>query len=216
MSDFNFNVAEIKFAPPDPVYLIEYVAKVSNPEGQDKEWERGRLLKYLVNNQHWSPLEMVNMLMYIETTRDIARQLLRHRSFTFQEFSQRYAAVKSTLVFKEARRQDSKNRQNSIDDLDEKIKNEWNDIQIRVEREASNSYDRAIKIGIAKEVARVILPEGMTPSRLYVNGSVRSWYHYCQLRMENGTQLEHKDLATKCNNALSSIMPELFTFGEVK
>ena len=215
MSAFDFNEVELVDCAQDPVNLIEYVAKVSNPDGQKEEWERGRLLKYLVANQHWSPLEMVNVLMYVETTRDIARQLLRHRSFTFQEFSQRYAAVDvANFTFKDARRQDTKNRQNSIDDLDAETKEAWYSIQSRVELAAQFGYAEALELGIAKEVARVILPEGMTPSRLYVNGSVRSWYHYCQLRCGNGTQLEHQDLAVKINNKLASRMPELFQIKE--
>lgn len=216
MGNFNFNQASILLAPPDPIHTIEYVAKVSNPDGQKEDWERGRLLKYLVKNKHWSPLEMCNVLMYVETTRDIARQLLRHRSFTFQEFSQRYQAVTTDFVFKDARRQDEKNRQNSIDDMDEDTKNAWYDIQAKIEKNVQLGYSEALELGIAKEVARVILPEGMTMSRLYINGSVRSWLHYCQLRIANGTQLEHQDLAIKCNKALHGIMPELFTVDQTE
>ena len=209
MDNFDFNKASILLAPPDPVHTIEYVAKVSNPDGQKEDWERGRLLKYLVRNQHWSPLEMCNVLMYVETTRDIARQLLRHRSFTFQEFSQRYAAVDASFAIKHARRQDDKNRQNSIDDMSDDVKKKWLQIQGRVAQEVSFGYADALEMGIAKEVARVILPEGMTMSRLYVNGTFRSWITYIALREKNGTQLEHQDLALKCKAAILTVAPEL-------
>lgn len=213
---FNFNKVHIEICPEDPVHKIEYFAKVSNPAGQQKEWEKGRLLKYLIKNQHWSPLEMVNVTMYAETTRDIARQLLRHKSFSFQEFSQRYAEVESGFEFKSARRQDIHNRQNSIDDMYPEEREAWYDIQRNVEKVVTEGYREALRLGIAKEVARAILPEGMTMSRLYIQGSVRSWYHYCELRTGNGTQLEHQDLALKCKKALSKVMPELFVMDQLE
>ena len=187
--------------------LVAFCARVSNPTNQNNTVTNERLIKYLINNQHWSPLEMVNICLEIETTRDIARQILRHRSFSFQEFSQRYAVADLGVVFREARLQDSKNRQNSIEVDDEHLQNEWNDIQDRVSEISEQAYKWAIEHGIAKEQARAVLPEGMTMSRLYMNGTLRSWVHYIQLRSGNGTQKEHREVAIACANAIETIFP---------
>jgi len=187
--------------------LVAFCARVSNPTNQNNTVTNERLIKYLINNQHWSPLEMVNICLEIETTRDIARQILRHRSFSFQEFSQRYAIADLGFVFREARLQDSKNRQNSIEVDDEHLQNEWNDIQDGVSAMSEQAYKWAIEHGIAKEQARAVLPEGMTMSRLYMNGSLRSWVHYIQLRSGNGTQKEHREVAIACANAIETIFP---------
>jgi thymidylate synthase (FAD) len=187
--------------------LVAFCARVSNPTNQNNTVTNERLIKYLINNQHWSPLEMVNICLEIETTRDIARQILRHRSFSFQEFSQRYAVADLGVVFREARLQDSKNRQNSIEVDDEHLQNEWNDIQDGVSAMSEQAYKWAIEHGIAKEQARAVLPEGMTMSRLYMNGTLRSWVHYIQLRSGNGTQKEHREVAIACANAIETIFP---------
>lgn len=188
------------FLPKD---IISYCARVSNPANQENYATADRLLAYCAKNQHWSPFEMVNIVMEIETTRDIARQILRHRSFSFQEFSQRYAAVADMSPPRETRLQDNKNRQNSIeleyehaDDFD--LAQNWAYEQQKVLDLVEGLYQWAIDNGIAKEQARVILPEGLTISRLYMNGTLRSWIHYCQLRMGNGTQKEHRAIATEC------------------
>ena len=184
------------FLPKD---IISYCARVSNPANQENYSTADRLLAYCVRNEHWSPFEMVNVVMEIETTRDIARQILRHRSFSFQEFSQRYAAVDETAwISREARLQDTKNRQNSIEVDDRELEEAWTASQREVWLTAIDEYNWAIEQGIAKEVARAILPEGLTMSRLYMNGTLRSWIHYCQLRMGNGTQKEHREVATEC------------------
>lgn len=178
--------------------LVAYVARVSNPTNQNNP-EYARLLKYLEKNKHWSPFEMVHVLMEIQTTRDIARQILRHRSFAFQEFSQRYAEVDSTsFVTREVRLQDTKNRQNSIETVNENLSNSWTAKQQQITHESKLAYKWAIENGIAKEQARVVLPEGLTMSRMYMSGSLRSWIHYCELRMANGTQKEHRELANIC------------------
>lgn len=177
--------------------LISYCARVSNPKNQDNFKTAAKLLKYMVDNQHWSPFEMVNIVMEIETTRDIGRQILRHRSFSFQEFSQRYATVQD-YQYSEARLQDTKNRQNSIETDDEYLQEMWENMQEHVILSAIDSYEWAIEKGIAKEVARKVLPEGLTSTRMYMNGTLRSWIHYCQLRMGNGTQKEHQEIAIKC------------------
>lgn len=185
--------------------LISYCARVSNPKNQDNYSTSGKLLKYLINNQHWSPFEMVSLTMEIETTRDIGRQILRHRSFSFQEFSQRYAESGEEFPDKdmrECRLQDMKNRQNSLETDNDMLRMNWLLAQTRVQEIALREYNWAIKAGIAKEVARSILPEGLTMSRIYMCGTLRSWIHYCQLRMENGTQKEHQDIADKCWNIL--------------
>jgi thymidylate synthase (FAD) len=180
---------------------------VSNPSNQHNTETNEKLIKYLTKNKHWSPLEMVNVCLEIETTRDIARQILRHRSFSFQEFSQRYAVADLGTVTRDARIQDTKNRQNSIETDDEKLQNEWADMQERVSEITGNAYKWAIGKGIAKEQARAVLPEGMTVSRLYMNGTLRSWVHYIQLRSANGTQKEHQEVAIACAKAIEHIFP---------
>lgn len=176
--------------------LIAYCARVSNPTNQLNTDTSTKLLAYLMREAHWSPFEMVNLLIEVKTTRDIGRQILRHRSFSFQEFSQRYAEVDPTMFVKrEARLQDHKNRQNSIETSDDDLQSAWNDYQDLVATSAIEAYQWAIKAGIAKEQARVVLPEGMTPSVMYMNGTLRSWIHYCSLRMGNGTQKEHRLIA---------------------
>lgn len=191
--------------------FIAYVARVSNPSNQNNNETAGRLIKYLVNNKHWSPFELVHVVMEIETTRDIARQILRHRSFTFQEFSQRYADPTKDLGFvtREARLQDTKNRQNSIETNDQSIKELWEEMQNRITREVKHAYEWAIEKGIAKEQARAVLPEGLTVSRMYMSGSLRSWIHYCQLRCSNGTQKEHREIALDCWYNIMEIFPSL-------
>ena len=189
--------------------LIAFCARVSNPSNQTNVETSDKLIHYLIKNKHWSPLEMVNMCLEIETTRDIARQILRHRSFSFQEFSQRYADPTQDLDFevREARLQDNKNRQNSIETDDERLQRKWEMAQRRVIHEARAAYEWAIKEGIAKEVARVVLPEGNTVSRMYMNGTLRSWIHYIELRSANGTQKEHRDIALACAEVIGNIFP---------
>jgi len=187
--------------------LAAFCARVSNPENQQNKETNEKLLQYLIKNQHWSPLEMVNICLEIVTTRDIARQILRHRSFSFQEFSQRYAKVNTDFEYREARMQDSKNRQNSVESDDLKLKEEWENVQDRVAETAETAYKWALENGIAKEQARAVLPEGMTGSRLYMNGTLRSWIHYIQLRSANGTQKEHKEVAFACAKAIEPIFP---------
>jgi thymidylate synthase (FAD) len=189
--------------------LVAYCTRVSNPSNQDNSATNEKLVNYLIKNQHWSPLEMVSCCVEIETTRDIARQLLRHRSFSFQEFSQRYADPIKELEFviREPRLQDPKNRQNSIPVDDGELYDQWANIQGGVIEQAKLAYNWAIDNGIAKEQARAVLPEGLTMSRLYVNGTLRSWIHYIQLRSANGTQLEHIELAKACAKAIANIFP---------
>ncbi len=184
----------------DPLDLVAYCAKVSNPANQDKMDTAPKLIKYLIDNSHWSPFEMVSVCMEITTTRDIARQILRHRSFSFQEFSQRYAdpaALGDQFIGKEARLQDPKNRQNSIETNDIKLQERWDEWQKHVYDNAKDAYEWALTHGIAKEQARAVLPEGNTKSRLYMAGTLRSWIHYVQLRSANGTQKEHQEIAVK-------------------
>ena len=180
--------------------FVAYVARVSNPENQTNTLTAAKLLKYLTKHKHWSPFEMVHIVMEINTTRDIARQILRHRSFTFQEFSQRYADATRSLGFshREARLQDTKNRQNSLEITDTDLETAWRIEQQHVIERAEMTYNWAIKRGIAKEQARAVLPEGLTNSRMYMTGSLRSWIHYCQLRAANGTQKEHREIAIDC------------------
>jgi thymidylate synthase (FAD) len=199
--------------------MVAYCARVSNPSNQNNTESNERLLKYLIRNQHWSPFEMVSVCLEVVTTRDIARQILRHRSFSFQEFSQRYAevtAVGTGLEFeiREARLQDTKNRQNSIPIEEADIENKY--IALQWERKqkeligwVDNTYRWALENGIAKEQARCILPEGLTQSRLYMNGTLRSWIHYIELRSANGTQLEHQLVAQKCAQQIAKIVPML-------
>lgn len=193
--------------------LVAYCARVSNPENQNNTETNEKLIRYLIKNDHWSPLEMVSICIEIETTRDIARQILRHRSFSFQEFSQRYAVV-SELNFdtREARLQDTKNRQNSIEIDDAELSNEWKTIQDTVTNTSVNAYKWALSKGIAKEQARVVLPEGLTNSRMYMNGTLRSWVHYIQLRSGNGTQKEHREIAIACADAIGPIFPMIKDF----
>ena len=189
--------------------LIAYVARVSNPSNQSNTLTATKLLKYLAKHKHWSPFEMVNVLMEINTTRDIARQILRHRSFSFQEFSQRYADPTQDLgfVWRDARLQDMKNRQNSIETKDEALQTKWLVMQGLVINEVDKAYKWAIENGIAKEQARAVLPEGLTGSRMYMNGTVRSWIHYCQLRMGPETQKEHREIALMAWEALCKEFP---------
>ena len=191
--------------------FISYVARVSNPSNQNNKETSQKLLKYLIKNKHWSPFEMVHIVMEINTTRDIARQILRHRSFSFQEFSQRYADPTKDLGFvtREARLQDTKNRQNSIEVDDDALDSLWNNAQKEVLRKANLAYEWAIKNGIAKEQARAVLPEGLTVSRLYMAGSLRSWIHYCELRMGNGTQKEHREIARDAWYQITAEFPSL-------
>lgn len=194
--------------------LIAYCARVSNPANQQFGNDSDRLIKYLADHAHWSPFEMVNVCLEINTTRDIARQLLRHRSFSFQEFSQRYADVNSLgePVIREARLQDKKNRQNSIEIDDEQLQKWWTQQQKDIWKYAVQVYDTALDYGIAKEVARAVLPEGLTPSKLYVNGTLRSWLHYISVRSEKSTQKEHRAIAIACANVISKIFPNISEF----
>ena len=197
--------------------MIVYMARVSNPANQSMTRGDEKLIRYLIKNQHWSPFEMVNVVMEINTTRDIARQILRHRSFAFQEFSQRYAEVDfgvagENWVEREARLQDTKNRQNSVeldmnDEAQKLLAFEWERAQKRVLFSVKQEYSWAIKNGIAKEQARAVLPEGLTVSRMYMNGTLRSWIHYIELRASNGTQKEHMDIARACAQAITAIFP---------
>lgn len=190
--------------------LVAYCARVSNPSNQNNTATNEKLIKYLIGNQHWSPLEMVSVCIEIETTRDIARQILRHRSFSFQEFSQRYAIADLGFENREARLQDFKNRQNSIElDASENadLFLKWEEMQKNVIESSETAYKWAIENGIAKEQARCVLPEGMTLSRMYVNGTLRSWVHYIQLRSDNGTQKEHREIAIACAKAIEPIFP---------
>ena len=213
------NVQLLSYSQPTPEFanlgitdaqeLIAYCARVSNPSNQLNTDTSEKLIRYLIKHQHWSPLEMVSACIEITTTRDIARQILRHRSFSFQEFSQRYADPTRDLSFvcREARLQDDKNRQNSIPVDDQLLQNEWYRAQQRVIYAAKREYEWAIKNGIAKEQARAVLPEGLTESRLYMNGTLRSWIHFIELRSANGTQKEHQEIAIACAKVISEIFP---------
>ena len=192
--------------------LVAYCTRVSNPANQNNTETNEKLIRYLIKNNHWSPLEMVSICLEIETTRDIARQILRHRSFSFQEFSQRYAVADLGFEIREARLQDKKNRQNSIETDDQKLEVEWDNAQIVVGEYALNAYNWAIQNGIAKEQARSVLPEGMTKSRMYMNGTLRSWVHYIQLRSGNGTQKEHREIAVACAKAIEPIFPMIMEY----
>lgn len=194
--------------------LIAFCARVSNPSNQFNLETSDKLIRYLTKHQHWSPLEMVSACMELTTTRDIARQLLRHRSFSFQEFSQRYADPTKDLEFvlRDARLQDTRNRQNSIDSNDEVLESKWKEKQEQLIEQAKEIYTWAIEHGIAKEQARSVLPEGLTASRLYMNGTLRSWIHYIQLRSANGTQREHIMLAKEIAKAIAEIFPMVEEF----
>lgn len=196
--------------PKDIQELVAYCARVSNPAGQMNTETNERLLAYLAKNAHWSPFEMVSLCLEIDTTRDIARQILRHRSFSFQEFSQRYADPESMgypFELREARLQDTTNRQNSVVCDDEELKRQWVEKQKRVIAAAADAYGWAVAHGIAKEQARCVLPEGNTKSRMYMNGTLRSWLHYIDLRAENGTQAEHMAIARECAKVISAVYP---------
>jgi len=197
------------WATPDAENLIAYMARVSNPGNQDNKDTAPKLLKYLIDNKHWSPFEMVNVCMEIETTRDIARQMLRHRSFSFQEFSQRYA-IASESEFSQPRLQDWKNRQNSIEVEDRELHRYWWSLQQTVLSTSLDAYHQALDNGIAKEVARKVLPEGIMLSRLYMNGTLRSWLHYLDVRCDKATQKEHRDVADKCKVVIETLFPSLF------
>jgi thymidylate synthase (FAD) len=213
-----FNVRVVSHSKPaigvdlkdDLLQMVAYCARVSNPNNQNNEETAEKLVKYLIKHQHWSPLEMASVCMEIETTRDIARQILRHRSFSFQEFSQRYADPTKDLTFvtREARMQDNKNRQNSIElSTEDSIHHIWESYQEVIIERCKHAYEWAINAGIAKEQARAILPEGLTMSRMYVNGTLRSWIHYIQLRADEATQKEHREIAKACAEAIYQIFP---------
>jgi len=194
--------------------LVAYCARVSNPLNQNNKDTSEKLIRYLVKHKHWSPLEMVNACLEIETTRDIARQILRRRSFSFQEFSQRYADPTKDLdfVIREARLQDQKNRQNSVEIDDPKLQEVWDNLQQNVINHSKNAYQWAIENGIAREQARAVLPEGLTMSRMYMNGTLRSWVHYISLRSENGTQKEHMEIARACAVEIAKVFPLIQDF----
>lgn len=213
-----FNVRVVSHSKPaigvdlkdDLLQMVAYCARVSNPNNQNNEETAEKLVKYLIKHQHWSPLEMASVCMEIETTRDIARQILRHRSFSFQEFSQRYADPTKDLTFvtREARMQDTKNRQNSIElSTEDSIHHIWESYQEVIIERCKHAYEWAVNAGIAKEQARAILPEGLTMSRMYVNGTLRSWIHYIQLRADEATQKEHREIAKACAEAIYQIFP---------
>ena len=192
--------------------LIAFCARVSNPSNQMNKETSAKLIKYLIKHKHWSPLEMVSACLEINTTRDIAHQIVRHRSFSFQEFSQRYAnptEMGDMFEYSEARLQDTKNRQNSIETDSAEVQIFWEESQREVIRLAEKEYKKAIKMGIAKEIARKILPEGLTKTRLYMNGTLRSWVHYIDLRSANGTQKEHMEIAKACAEVISKIFPRI-------
>ena len=202
------NKVKVIWSTPNGEDLIAHMARVSAPANQEAATDPVRLLKYLVKNKHWSPFEMVNVCMEIETTRDIARQILRHRSFSFQEFSQRYAEVQGYSL-SEARMQDTKNRQNSLETEDRELQEWWATKQREALRSARMVYDEALAIGIAKEVARKVLPEGITMSKMYMNGTLRSWMHYVDIRCDAATQKEHRDVALKCKEELIKLFPNI-------
>jgi len=210
----NMKVKLISYSTPyamlgDAQDLIAFCARVSNPSNQNNTETSEKLIRYLIKHKHWSPLEMVSACLEIETTRDIARQMLRHRSFSFQEFSQRYADPTQDLSFvlREARLQDTKNRQNSIVTDNLALQTFWETQQNRVLEAAKSAYDWAIANGIAKEQARAVLPEGLTVSRLYMNGTLRSWVHFIELRSANGTQKEHQLIAIECAKVIAEVFP---------
>ena len=215
----NMNVRMVSYSKPsdemfeeglvDVQELVAFCARVSNPSNQFNTETSEKLIKYLIKHQHWSPLEMVSACLEIETTRDIARQILRHRSFSFQEFSQRYADPTKDLSFvlREARLQDTKNRQNSVETDNPALQTFWENQQNRVLDAAKGAYEWAIQNGIAKEQARAVLPEGLTVSRLYMNGTLRSWIHFIELRSANGTQKEHQEVARQCAKVIAEVFP---------
>lgn len=200
---------KIVWATPDADNLVAYMARVSAPQNQDRHDTAPKLIGYLIKHRHWSPFEMASMCLEIETTRDIGRQILRHRSFSFQEFSQRYASVDALPVAlnREARLQDTKNRQNSVPCEDDTLIRDWEIAQYNVRDEADKAYKWAIENGIAKEVARAVLPEGLTMSRMYCAGTIRSWLHFCDLRRGNGTQKETREIADRAWEVLRASCP---------
>jgi thymidylate synthase (FAD) len=213
-----FNVRLISYSQPpadsefpnDLLQMVAYCARVSNPTNQNNEKTAEKLVNYLIKHKHWSPLEMVSACIEIETTRDIARQILRHRSFSFQEFSQRYAdpTKDMTFVTREARLQDNKNRQNSLEvSMEDPINSGWESWQLVVIERCKQAYEWAVQAGIAKEQARAVLPEGLTMTRMYVNGTLRSWIHYIQLRAAEGTQKEHREIAKAVGDVIYQIFP---------
>ena len=202
------STVSLVWATPDAERFIAYMARVSNPPNQTNEATAPKLLRYLQEHKHWSPFEMVNVCMEITCTRDIARQILRHRSFSFQEFSQRYA-VADGYELSEARLQDNKNRQNSIEVQDRELHRMWQEQQQEVLRSARYAYEMALNNGIAKEVARKVLPEGLTTSKMYMNGTLRSWMHYVDIRCDVATQKEHREIADKCRTILQDLFPSL-------
>lgn len=193
---------------PEAEEKIAYMARVSNPGNQNNPETAPKLLSYLIKNNHWSPFEMVNVCMEIVTTRDIARQILRHRSFSFQEFSQRYA-IAEQFEIAEARMQDTKNRQNSLETDDYFVKTWWDAAQRRAISDASQLYNQALEQGIAKEQARKLLPEGLTQSTMYMNGTLRSWIHYCNIRCDKATQKEHREVAEQARAIINTLFPSL-------
>jgi len=206
---------KLVWATPDLEDKVAFCARVSNPENQMNKETAPKLLKYLMKHKHWSPFEMANVCMEIETTRDIARQILRHRSFSFQEFSQRYSVVKD-FDLREARLQDDKNRQNSLNTDDVELQHWWNSTQLRVQTEAQFMYQAALNRGIAKEQARALLPEGMAKSRMYMNGTLRSWLHYIEVRTDPSTQKEHRDVAEACKTIIATLCPSIVNLNEAK
>jgi len=196
-------------AGPDETLVdqVAYFARVSNPTSQIAGMNNERLIRYLIRHNHWSPFEMVSVNLQVDTTRDIARQMLRHRSFSFQEFSQRYSATETSMGTREARLQDTTNRQNSLETDDPDLKKWWADVQVSLMANTFDAYDAALKKGIAKEVARSILPEGLTWTRLYMAGTLRSWVHYCQLRCGPETQKEHREVAEACADQIARVFP---------
>ena len=185
--------------------LVAYFARVSNPSNQNNDATSNKLVKYLIDQKHWSPFEMVSVCLEINTTRDIARQILRHRSFSFQEFSQRYAIADLGFELRETRLQDTKNRQNSIDTTDIELNKEWQQRQSEVADRSNKAYHWALDHGIAKEQARAVLPEGITKTRMYVNGTLRSWIHYIEIRTDPSSQKEHREIALACADAIRPI-----------
>ena len=200
---------KLVWVTPDAEEKVAYMARVSNPGNQDNKETAPKLLRYLMKNKHWSPFEMVNVCMEIECTRDIGRQIIRHRSFSFQEFSQRYAEA-LYMTSSEVRLQDTKNRQNSLATEDRELQRWWDEMQLSLIAQARGVYGAALNNGIAKEVARKVLPEGLTGSRMYMNGTLRSWMHYVDIRCDEATQKEHRDIADKCKAILATHFPSLY------
>lgn len=208
MKGTTLSKVSLVWATPDGENLVAYMARVSNPGNQNNPDTASKLLKYLIKNKHWSPFEMVHLCMEIETTRDIARQILRHRSFSFQEFSQRYAVAQGFAI-RECRMQDDENRQNSLETDDFALQDWWQAAQNRVKSETEFMYQAALNRGIAKEQARALLPEGLTLSKMYMAGSLRSWLHYIDIRCDKSTQKEHREVAEQCKEIVFSQFPSI-------